>query len=266
MAAKVKKQKEEEIDSSNPFKSLFKVTADSYASLSKTTLPISLNKYYEPYIENVRNVLLFLERFSEENETVANLIKVYKSNKEFSTNKDTLDLDLLAEKASLSKGELRRLINNTIDILGDEEAMLLLKMNRIPLIEKSIQIALTDLHPNSYEERKALLQNFGVVAVPKSAQVLVNIDKSQNLSLNDNRIGLPSFASSISANEKIASDHIQTLLNKDDEKNPKVKQLSASPDMIPLYNDKTPLVVEQVNAEFEDLKELEKEKEEEEDQ
>lgn len=191
----------------------------SYAKverLSKIALPLTLNEYYLPFIENVKDCLLFLERFSDEDETIAKLLETYNNPKLFKKNSDSLDLDKLAEKAGLSKGEFRRLINSTLDLLGDEEAMMLLRLNKRHLVKKSIEIALTDPHPDSFEERKALMQFYGIHPIPKNASVQVNIDKSQNLSLSQTQVGLPSFASTISESEKVASQQIKALIEESD--------------------------------------------------
>jgi len=199
-------------------------------SLTKIALPLTLNEFFLPFIENIKDCLLFLERFSDEDETIKKLLSVYNDPKKFKKNKDVLDLDLLAEKADLTKGEFRRLIISTMDLIGDEEAMMLLKRGKGPIIKKSIEIALTDPHPDSFEERKALMQFYGIHPVPKNASVQINVDKSQNLSLSQTQVGLPSFASTIQESEKVATQQ--------------VRQLIAESDAIPLYTDATPLVTE----------------------
>lgn len=200
-------------------------------SLSKIALPLTLNEYYLPFIENVKDCLLFLERFSDEDETIANLLKVYNSNpKLFNKLSDKLDLDKLADKAGLSKGEFRRLINATLDILGDEEAMMLLRLNKRHLVKKSIEIGLTDKHPDSFEERHALMQYYGLHVVPKNSQVNINVDKSTNTSLSQTQIGLPAFSTTISHSEKIASEQIKNLIDLDNLEKP--KQIESSKNFI----------------------------------
>ena len=210
-------------------------------SLTKIALPTSLNTYYLPFIENVKDCLLFLERFSEEDDTIKTLVDTYNNNpKLFNKLSDKLDLDLLAKKSNLTTGEFRRLINSTLDLLGDEEAIMLLRLNKRHLVKKSIEIGLTDKHPDSFEERHALMQYYGLHLVPKNSQVNINVDKSTTNSLSQTQIGLPSFSTTISHSEKIASEQIKNLIDKEP------KQIESSPDFIEmnLSNNKgEPLII-----------------------
>ena len=234
---RVKQKKNGNGDSNS--ESLFKPLAYvDVSSLTKLALPLTLNEYFLPFIENIKDCLLFLERFSLEDETISKLLDTYNNDKAFSKTSDTLDLDLLATKSGLSKGEFRRLIVATLDILGDEEALMILRQSKKHLVSKSIQIALTDQHPDSYNERHSLLQFYGFHPVPKNSAVNVNIDNSKNLALSQTQIGLPSFSSTIQASEKIAAEKIKDLIDKEGDK---MKQLNASSISIPLYTDATPV-------------------------
>lgn len=198
--------------------------------LSKIALPLTLNEYYLPFISNVKDCLLFLERFSDKDETISKLLDVYNNDPKFSKAKlsDTLDMDLLAKKAGLTVGEFRRLINSTLDLLGDEEAVMLLSLNKKNLVSKSLQIALTDQHPDSYAERHSIMQYFGFHPVPKGAAVNINVDKSNNLSLSQTQVGLPSFASTISESEKVASQQIKDLIDKNNKEVNEIKQIEGT--------------------------------------
>ena len=232
-------------------------------ALSKLALPVSLNQYYLPFIDNVKDCLLFLDRFAADDDSIARLLKVYNGDKAFNKLSDKLDLDLLAEKADFSRGELRRLINSTLDVLGDEEAMMLLRVNKRHLVKKSLEIALTDKHPDSFEERRSLMQYYGFHPIPKGSQVSINIDKSQSLiqqnNSNNTINSLPSFASTISESEKIASQQVKELIKEDPGQvnDVEYKQLDSKPVSIPLYTDKSSIEVETELAK-EDLDKMEK--------
>lgn len=214
---KKRKSKSDIDNSSSPFPKLVYIDV---AALTKIALPLSLNDYYRPFISNVQDCLLFLKRFSDSDEAISNLLDVYDNDPAFSKAKvsDNIDLDLLAKKSNLTVGEFRRLINSTLDLLGDEEAVLLLSLNKKHLVSKSLQVALTDQHPDSYQERHSLMQYFGYHPVPKTSAVNINVDKSQNLSLSQTQVGLPSFASTISESEKVASQQIKDLIDLELEK------------------------------------------------
>ena len=187
------------------------------ATLSKLSLPLTLNQYYAEHIENIHDCLLFLERFSEE-DSIKGLIEAYKKDKsKFST--QGLDLDALAEAADLSKGEFRRLINSTLDLLCDEEALMLLRLNKASLVKKSIQIALDDKHPDSYLERKSILEYYGYKLVNKNAGVVIN-NQVTNASLavnsgNTNNVvaQLPSFSDTVIEGEKLVTSTMKEALN-----------------------------------------------------
>lgn len=199
-----KKQQQEEEDSPSTI---------SLSSYPKISLPTSLNTFFAPSIESIKDCLLFLERFSEDDEAIAKLLKVYNEDPEFAKNKDELDLDSLAKKAEMSRGEFRRLMLTTLDYLQDEEALMLLRRFKPVIVKKALEVALTDTHPDSYPERKSLLQYYGLSPVPKGAQVSINIDKSQNLGVvQQNQFGLPSFSAAIVDSEKSVSSTMKGLL------------------------------------------------------
>lgn len=235
----------------SPYFDFSKIKKADINELSKLSLPLSLNDYYKPFIENIKDCLLFLERFAEDDETIERLLKVYNSDKAFSKTSDSLDLDLLAKKADLSRGELRRLLNSTLDVLGDEEAVMLLRMNKKHLVRKSLEVALTDAHPDSYEERKSLMQYYGYHPIPKGSQVSINIDKSQNLNAQQNIVNnnLPSFASTIAEGQKIGSQQVKSMIDDslDMEEEPKkeIKLIESQPISIsiPTYSDKSPFEI-----------------------
>lgn len=243
----MKKQRRQPNSNEAPVTSL--IPPESYINvdtLTKLSLPLTLNEYFSPFISNIKDSLLFLERFAEEDETISKLVNIYNNDPDFSNKlNDTLDLDLLAKKADVSRGEFRRLIISTLDLMGDEEAMMLLKLSKKHLIKKSIQIGMTDNHPDSYDERHALLQFFGIHPTPKNSTVSINVDKSQNLSMSQTQIGLPSFSEHINSSEKVASTEIQKLLNKDNQDiiDLAIENKENKGNKIPLYSDKSPLIV-----------------------
>lgn len=233
--------------------------------LKKLSLPLTLNEYYSSFIENVKDCLLFLERFSEEDSNIKNIVEIFKTDKQFKGKID-IDLDLLAFKADVSKGEFRRLINSTLDLLGDEEAMLILRTNKASIISKSVQIALTHDHPDSMQERKAFMEYFGYRLAPKNNQVQVNIDKSTNTTTQQVAIsGLPSFSNQMQDSEKIGQSKIQSLINEDnfdiaqENKKAKPKQITKGDDLIPIYYDQEVKEAEFVNLDLENSNENSKE-------
>lgn len=203
--------------------------------LQKLSLPLSLNEYYAPFVENIKDCLLFLERFSDDDETVRKLLKAY--NKLAAKFSDKLDLDLLAKEADLSKGEFRRLINSTLDLLCDEEALMMLRLNKKFLVKKSIEIALDDKHEHSYLERKALLEYYGVRLVPKGSQFTVNIDQSKTLGIQQNNQvvnNLPSFASTAMEGEKITANEMKKMIHETISEDHLLEPMQEG---IPLYTD-----------------------------
>lgn len=186
-------------------------------ALSKLSLPLTLNQYFGQYIPNIQNCLIFLERFVGDDETVAKVVKTWRKVNKTSHLSDSIDLDKLASESGISKGEFRRMIINALDLLGDEEAMMLLRLNKTNLIMKSIEVALNDDDPHNYEERGKLLEFYGFRLIPKGAQVSVSIDKSTNVSNSNNsatqlNIGLPSFSSAVAANEKVVAEAMREVI------------------------------------------------------
>jgi len=185
-------------------------------ALSKLTLPLTLNQYFGQYIPNIQNCLIFLERFVGDDETVAKVIKTWRKVNKTTHLSDSLDLDKLASESGISKGEFRRMIINALDLLGDEEAMMMLRLNKTNLIQKSIEVALSDDDPNSYLERGKLLEFYGFRLIPKGAQVSINVDKSTNIANSNNtatlNVGLPSFSSSIAETEKVVASAMQEVI------------------------------------------------------
>lgn len=117
-----------------------------------------------------------------------------------------LSLDILIRQAETElkypknylTGEVRRALQWAIDRRGDELGMLGLAVHKPLIIDKSVQVALDESHPDSFLERKSLMQFFNIVPVPKGASVNVNVQNNNNPTTIK---GLPSFSDSLEAGQ-----------------------------------------------------------------
>lgn len=195
-------------------------TSTTPFELSKLSLPLSLNEFFSPFIKNIPDCIIFLERFAEDNDSIARVVQAFKS----LPPSNTPDLDAIADLADLTKGELRRLLNSAIDLLCDEEAIMMLRLSKSHIVKKSIEIALDDNHEYSYQERKALLEYFGYRLVPKNTGMSINVNSSTNTD-NSKQIaigqatigvvnGLPSFAERTIESEALVADHMKEVIDK----------------------------------------------------
>ncbi len=193
-----------------PLSAMAKQAIQPAQAIHSISLPLSLNDYYNGHIDNLHNCLLFLERFADQDESIQALVDAYKADPNKYSSK--FDLDALAEAADLSRGEFRRLINSTLDLLADEEAAMLLRFNKPVLIKKSIEIALTDMHPDSYLERKGLLEYYGIKVVPKGSQVNIISNSGNTQTALIQQQGLPSFSSTIAETEELVQNTMKELI------------------------------------------------------
>jgi hypothetical protein len=180
----------------------------------KFAQPISLDKYFDEYISNIHDCLHFLERFSDDDETISKLVAAYIAypNK-FSSN---FSLDLLCEAAEVEPNVFRRLLIATMDFLCSDDADMAIRLSKGSLVRKSLEKAMGD-DPEAYAERKAWLEFIGYRVVNKNTQLInVNVNSNNQQQVGQQLIvnGLPSMSSSIADSEKIGSQTIKGLLEK----------------------------------------------------
>lgn len=181
-------------------------------------LKVPLNDLFSQHIENVRDCLLFLESYTTKDEKLNKLLKIYKE-KHIHLNSENLDLDQLVADSGITPGEFRRMIWSAADMMQDEHILALIIRSKPHLIETSIQIALTPDHPDSYLERKRLLEYLGYSPLNKNVvpapTVNVNVNQSQNQVQTS---GLPSFSDTIINTEKLINNGMIDIKNQVEKK------------------------------------------------
>lgn len=182
--------------------------------IPKLSMPISLDAQFKDYLTDVQLCLIFLERFADSEPLISKLVQEYQSDSTKGT--PEFSLDSLCKKANFEPSTLRRLLLATIDYLATDDANIKLSLSTPSLVEKSIQVAMDESHPDSYNERKELLEFKGFRKVGQNTKFISiqNGDTTVNNTTQLN-IGLPpSFSSSMSDSERIANQSVKQLIEK----------------------------------------------------
>jgi hypothetical protein len=202
--------------------------------IPKLSTPITLDDYFKDFLTDVHACLAYLERYSDQYPDIKKLTDVYNQTDKFSPK---FSLDALAIKANVDIGTFRRLIISTIDYLCNDEAEMAVRLSKPELVRKSLQVAMDETHPDSYNERAGWLEFLGFRKVNQN-QRFINIntgDTTINANTQNNVInGLPSFASTIAESEKVVNQTLKDAIST------KTKQLTTN-EVIDITPEKEPI-------------------------
>lgn len=117
-----------------------------------------------------------------------------------------IDLDGLCRQSGIkSIGILRRCMNYILDVMAEEDFFNKIKHYKPNVVETSLQIAMADLHKDSFKEREMWMKYFGI-AEKSNQQPGLSINVNQNNQSNSynnslTQMGLSSLAKTIKEQE-----------------------------------------------------------------
>jgi len=192
--------------STNPY--IPKPSAKQFV-LPKLILPQTLDEYFSDLTLDVHACLNFLERFSDRDPLLKNLLEIYNSK----SDKLSCSLDSLVQESQMEVGDFRRLILATLDYLCTDIAELKVSLTKPMMVEKSLSIALDETLEESQTERQWWLEKMGFKPIAKGQQLVnVNVAPVQNTVVQQGVVnGLPSFSKTLSESESLGKQALKEI-------------------------------------------------------